>query len=300
MNNAFANKSARIFVNIIFFSVLWFLAASCASLANIPKDLSSLELLPKKAFAYAKLDADSFRDLAINLDKRAAPAITELAKRSQLVYLAFTKNAYSKKPDFFAVAEGNYPARAASMMLKNDKAWKKEGTQFALKNGGIYLAFAGYSRIIFSSQPINPALEAIYSRPDYAVPEYSFYKETLEHTALPIAIYLPEPLSFFTDYVPVLESGVPLKSLLLTADNGAKDFYLAKLDFEFDSARSSRIYAPLCRVFLYAAANMLWPERAATVLDAALWSTDGSHVMAANLPLDVKAVAVFAAQLWQD
>nr|HPG85236.1 hypothetical protein [Spirochaetales bacterium] len=69
--------------------------------------------------------------------------------------------------------------------------------------------------------------------------------------------------------------------------------YVASLAFEFDDERSAVIFAPICRLFLYVAATALWPERSATVLDAARWNASGRVVRADGIPLDAEDLAAF-------
>ena len=100
-------------------------------------------------------------------------------------------------------------------------------------------------------------------------------------------------MALLSGRVPVGDGAVPMVAMVLSASPAGGGNYEASLHFEFETERAAVVFSPLCRVFLYAAAHAMWPERAATVLDEAVWTVKGRTVTAARLPLDAASLASF-------
>jgi len=263
-------------------------AASCATLVRAPASVEAVRLLPSDAAAYARLDAATVEAALSRLPGEARGASAELASRTDAMTIALVYDEARRKTDLLAVAEGRYPAGVVSARLASDKAWRRDGPVLSRIDGTAHLAFADGGRAFVGTTSLSGLLAASVAPRPSPIPD-----RWQEAWAAPVAIYLPEPLSFIGRSLPLSDSAVPMQAMVLSARPRSSGDYLASLAFEFDSPRSALIFAPLCRVFLYAAASYLWPERSATVLDAAAWTTRGSIVTASSLPLDADAIVAF-------
>ena len=99
-------------------------------------------------------------------------------------------------------------------------------------------------------------------------------------------------MAMLSGRIPMGDGAVPIMAMVMTA-RPSTEGYDATLYFEFGTERAALVFSPLCRVFLYAVAHSMWPDRAATVTDRAAWKTDGAIVSAGDIPLDAAAMAAF-------
>ncbi len=250
--------------------------------------MEAVRLLPPGALAYARLDPATVGAVLSSLPGEARAAAGELADRTDAMTAALVYDGARRKTSLLAVAEGRYPAGAITLRLSGDKAWRRDGPVISRADGSVYLAFAEGGRAFAGTAPLDPILAAAASPGSSPIP--ARWRSAWDE---PVVIYLPEPISFIARRLPLGDGAVPMRSLLLWARPAAGGGYEATLAFEFDRDRSATVYGPLCRVFLYAAANYLWPERSATVLDAARWSTEGAVVTVSGLPLDAESIVAF-------
>ena len=265
-----------------------FLAGSCATIAPVTKGLESERLLPADALAYARLDKATLAAAMAMLPGTDAKNAGTLANRPHSMTAAFVRIPGSSKTGLLAVAIGKYPAGAASLGLSSDKTWRREGAVWERKDGSLRLAFADGGRVFLGTVPIDGMLAAASEPNTYPIPD-SWAQDWSE----PIAVYLPDPMTLIRERLPIGDGAIPMLAMMLSARPSSDDAYVARLSFEFETERAATVFAPLCRVFLYAAASALWPERSATVTDSAVWSTNGRVVTASGLPLDASAVAGF-------
>lgn len=271
-----------------------FLVGSCATLAPVPKGVESERLLPGNALAYARLDKETLAATMAMLpgsDEKSAAAI---AKRTDSMTLAFVSipgmsMPGSRQTGFIAVASGRYPAGAASFSLSTDSSWRRDGAVWEQKNGSLRLAFADGGRVFLGTVPLTGILKAASEPHSHPIPS-SWAQEWAE----PIAVYIPDPITLVRERLPIGDGVIPMIAMMLSARPSTDSGYVARLSFEFETERAALVFAPLCRVFLYAAASALWPERSASVTDNAVWVTNGRIVSASGLPLDASALAGFA------
>ena len=264
------------------------LVSSCATVIKAPRETLPEQILPSGALAYARLDKPILTEAlkaASGSDARGAEAIAEL---TDLMTAAIVRLPDSSNLELLAVADGRYPAGAASLKLSSDKAWKRSGPVWERKDGTMKLAFADGGRAFFGTGPIDSLVMAASSPNPSPIPA-----RWAEDWSASVAVYLPNPIAFLSAQIPLGNGEIPLLSMFISARPTASLEYVASMHFEFETERAALIFSPLCRVFLYAAAHALWPERAATVLDNAVWTTSGKIVTASKLPLDAGSLAAF-------
>ncbi len=263
-------------------------AASCATLVSVPVEFEAERLMPSGAVAYARLDKVTLKEallLVAGADYKGVEAISE---RTDSMMAAVVRREGNPSLGLLAVAEGRYPAGAASMGLSTDRAWKRTGPVWERKDGSMRLAFADGGRAFFGTGPID-ALIAAASQPNPSPIPARWTKEW----SVAVAVYLPDPMALLSGRVPVGDGAVPMVAMVLSARPLGDGNYEAAMYFEFETDRAAQVFSPLCRVFLYAAAHALWPDRAATVLDEAAWTIVGKTVTASRLPLDAVSLAAF-------
>lgn len=265
--------------------------ASCATTIEAPPDIEPERLLPPDSIAYARLDgptlaaALSLAPGASQADRRAAAAISE---RTDSLTLAIADS--GGRIGMLGVAEGRYPRGAATLGLSTDKSWKRSGGIWEMKDGSMRLAFVSGGRAFVGTEPLDGLISAAESPNPYPIP--ARWEEEWSNS---VSVYLPEPYAILKDKLPLGDGDIPIVGLLMAAKPAGGGSYLASLRFEFGSTRAATVFSPLCRLFLYAAAHSLWPNRAATVLDAARWTVSGTTVSAEGLPLDAESLGSFAA-----
>lgn len=265
--------------------------SSCASTVKAPPGVEPERLLPPGAVAYARLDGPTLAAVlerapgSTEADKKAAAAI---AARTDALTLAVVRNGSSL--GLVGVAEGSYPRGAAALGLSADRSWKRAGPVWERGDGSLRLAFASDGRAFVGTAPLDQLLAAAKAPNAFPIPERwaAAWSES-------VSVYLPDPAALLSEKVPLGDAEVPLTGMLLSARPAKDGSYEAILAFEFGTTRAATVFSPLCRIFLYAAAHSLWPERAATVLDSARWAVSGTAVTAAGLPLDAASLGAFAA-----
>ena len=258
-------------------AVLGILAsASCATMVRVADAVESERLLPEGAAVYARLDAGSV-DAVLGRLGGSSP----LDGRTDVLTVAVSADG-----SFSAVAEGGFPGAAMNAGLAVDRSWRRHGSVWERTDGLMSVARTSDGRLLVSSDGIDAMLAAAAAPHPHPVPP-----QWIEAWRGSVVVYVTDPLAMMTGRVPFDGSDVPLLSMILSAVPAGGGLYTAELSFAFASARAALVFTPLCRVFLYAAAHWLWPERAATVLDSAVWETDGPVVRASALPLDASSLA---------
>jgi hypothetical protein len=264
------------------------LASSCATLVPTAVYVEAERLLPMNALAYARLDRATFTQALVLVAGEGQKGAAMIAERTDSLTAAIVRPAGSPSMDLLAVAEGRYPAGTASARLASDPAWKRSGPVWEKKDGSMHLAFANDGRAFFGTGPIDGLVAAAKAPNQNPIPA-----RWAAAWSLPVAIYIPKPIALLSGRVPMGDGAVPMLAMLISAKPGPGDTYEATLYFEFESERAALIFSPLCRVFLYAVARTMWPDRSATVLDGAVWTINGSTVTASRLPLDAPSLAAF-------
>ncbi|OHD28004.1 MAG: hypothetical protein A2Y38_03400 [Spirochaetes bacterium GWB1_59_5] len=265
------------------------LLTSCATIVKAPVGIEPERFLPAGALAYARLDqATLSAAMALLLASEAKSAAT-IAARTDSMTAAFVKQPGSSRGGLVAVAEGRYPAGAASFKLASDPSWHRNGQVWERKDGSLNLAFADGGRVFLGTAPLDGLLAAAAAPNPDPIPA-----RWADEWAASIAVFLPNPMALMRSRLPLGDGDVPMVAMMLSARRATGSDYTASLSFEFQSERTAIIFAPLCRLFLYAAATALWPERSATVIDEAVWGTSGNTVTARDIPLDAASIAGFA------
>jgi hypothetical protein len=270
-------------------ALLFSLASSaCATLVRAPVEVEAERLLPQGAVAYARLDSFTLAQALMLVSGNDRKAVEAISGRTDSMTAAVVRQAGTSELGLLAVAEGRYPAGAASISLASDKAWKRSGPVWERKDGSMRLAFTDGDKAFFGTGSID-TLVAAASQPNPNPIPARWAKEW----SAAVAVYLPDPMALLSGRVPIGDGAVPMVAMVLSALPVRSDSYEASMYFEFETERAAVVFSPLCRVFLYAAAHAMWPERAATVLDTAVWTITGKTVTAARLPLDSASLAAF-------
>ena len=265
------------------------LLASCATVVRAPAGIEPERFLPADALVYARLDQPTLVAAMARLPAAEAKSAATIAERTDGMTVAFVKQPGTARGGLVAVAEGRYPAGAASLKLASDPLWRRNGAVWERKDGSLNLAFTDGGRVFLGTAPLDGLIAAAaVPNPDPIPPRWA------DEWSASIAVFMPNPMALMRSRLPLGDSDVPLLAMMLSARPVTGSTYTASLSFEFQSERMATVFSPLCRLFLYAAATALWPERSATVLDEAVWSTAGSTVTARNLPLDADSIAAFA------
>lgn len=263
--------------------------ASCATIVRAPAGVEPERFLPAGALAYARLDQPTLAAAMARLPAAEAKSAATIAARTDSMTAAFVKQPGSSRGGLVAVAEGRYPAGAASFKLASDPSWRKNGQVWERKDGSLNLAFVDGGRVFLGTASLDGLLTAAAAPNPDPIPA-----RWADEWSASIAVFLPNPMALLRSRLPLGDGDVPMAAMMLSARPATGGNYTASLSFEFQSERAAVIFAPLCRLFLYAAATALWPERSATVTDEAAWSTTGATVTARNIPLDATSIAAFA------
>jgi len=277
---------------IVAVAIAAMLVASCATLVGVPPGTDAERLLPAGAAVYARFDRATLAAVLAGLPGSGGKSGTSTAAivdRTDRITAAFVAQPGSRTGGLVAVADGRYPTGAASFKLASDTAWRKSGPVWERKDGSLNLAFADGGRVFLGTAPLDGLLAA--SKAPNPDPIPARWAEAWNSS---IAVYLPDPMALLRSRLPLGDGEVPMLAMMLSARPAPPGDYAATLSFEFQTERAAVVFAPLCRLFLYAAATALWPERSATVTDAAIWSTEGTVVSARGIPLDAASIAAFA------
>lgn len=269
------------------------LITSCASGPRFADGIEPERALPSGALAYARLDRTVLAELlAAYGGSDAAKAAKPMTDRTDSVVAAIMPGSPDRAgglPVLVAVASGRYPSGAAAFKLGSDADWQREGQAWKQKNGELRVSFAGNSTVLLGTRTLDELTAAVIDPGPSPIPD-----RWRTAWSADVALYLPDPLSALAGSLPITPDSIPLRALTLSAtrhDTG----YATVLSFEFEDERAALVYAPLCRLFLYAAANSFWPDRARVILGAASWSSGGTLVSVSGLDLDAAELAAFAA-----
>jgi hypothetical protein len=197
---------------------------------------------------------------------------------------AGTTDGQPDKTGLYAVASGYFPTRSIALKLNLDRHWVREDPGWIHKEEGFRIALTSRGQVILSTTPLEPMLSAGFSRP-HPVPE--FWHPAWHND---LAVYIPEPVSLLGSSLPVDLSGLPLESMMISIRR-IDTQYDVYLGFEFATERTALVFAPLCRLFLFALARGLWPSQASEILASVSWSTQGFMVGASGLRLDASQLA---------
>lgn len=268
-----------------------FLLASCATRMRIPEDLEPELLLPSGAMAYLRVKPANAAELFLPLIEPYGIAETEdLMKRTESMVLAVmpfpvsssgNSSGASDSPAVYAVASGKFPTRSIALKLNSDRNWIREAPGWAHKEEGFRLALSSQGQIILGTRSLEMFQPMGQDRP-HPVPE--IWRIAWDND---LAVYIPEPLAAqgMARSLPFDLSGMPLESMMVSIRRIDSQFDVY-LGFEFDTERTALVFAPLCRLFLYALTRSLWPVQAPEILAPVSWSTQGLTVGAMGLRLD--------------
>lgn len=289
--------------------------ASCATRISVAPSIDPAAGLPRESSVYFRLDRAILREtaeavLSPESLKAARPFLlrTERLTVSVLLPQEGTEQAgdgsggeLPRGADFFGIAEGSYPAGAASFRLRLSRDWRKEGTTLVRRDGTLRIAFAGKNLLVAGTSDLGPLLEGLASPGPNPLPE-----EIRRDWEAPGALWVPRPGDVWERARGEGPLSVPARGLLLTLipyETGGG--YSGSWIFVFDSEREARIYSPICRLFhlAFIRAALGSGTEAASALDRTVWSAEGSRLRASGFPVSVpmvlKAASAFVPQAAQ-
>lgn len=272
----------------------------CATLVQAPPDVEAERLLPAGALAYVRLDkailGAAVADGIAGITKRDAQSARSVIDKTEVLTLALVRAPGSKQDGMIAIAEGSYPEGSASFALATNSAWRRRGALWERKDGTMNLAFVTGGRAIIGTAPIDPVIAAAAHPNPYPIPA-----RWAEAWSAPVAIFVPDPVGLVAAHVPLGDGAIPMLAMVVSArpihggpGNGSYD---TTIQFQFDTDRAALVFSPICRIFLFAAANALWPDSAATTVDDAVWRTKGSVVTVSGMTLLPASIAALAGGL---
>lgn len=271
------------------------LLASCATRMRIPESLDPERLLPAGAMAYVQIKPAKVDQLILPLlEPFGRVQAEDLIKRTDSMVLAIMPFEPSSRgesegisgnpstgPAVYAVASGKFPTRSIAFKLNTDRQWNREEPGWVHKEAGFRLALSSQGQILLGTRSLDTFLPLNLDRP-HPVPD--FWSTAWDND---LAVYIPDPLSTqgMARSLPFDLGGLPLESMLISIRRMDTQFDVY-LGFEFDTERTALVFAPLCRLFLYAMARSLWPTQAPGILAPVTWSTQGVTVGALGLRLE--------------
>jgi len=280
--------------------VALFSLSGCATLVQAPPDVEAERLLPAGALAYVRLDravlGAAMADGIAGIKKGDAQSARSIVDKTEVLTLALVRVPGSKQDSMIAIAEGSYPEGSASFALSTNSAWRRRGALWERKDGTMHLAFMTGGRAIVGTAPIDSVMAAAAQPNVYPIPA-----RWAEAWSAPVAIFVPNPMGLVAAHVPLGDGAIPMLAMVVSArpiHGGPRDgSYDTTMQFQFDTDRAALVFSPICRIFLFAAANTLWPDSAATTVDDAVWHTNGPVVTASGITLLPASIAALAGGL---
>lgn len=268
-----------------------FLLASCATRLPYPQGVDAAALLPAGAVAYARLDGVLLEEAARNLlspgDLRSARTLLRKTDQVTLAVLspgpsAAEESASALRQDsqvsLYGIAEGSYPAGAASFRLRLSPEWKREGRVLVNRGAGLRIAFAGRGLLAASNQDLDPLLARFAAPGPHPVP--ADLRALWETDG---ALWIVRPAALLAALGPEAPS-LPARSVLLSLTAEA-DGYAGLWIFDFENERSARVFGPLCRLVHLAWIRTVYGADAQTAnaeLDRTVWSAAGGRISASG------------------
>ncbi len=281
-------------------------AFSCASRMYPPPGIAAETLLPPDAIAYAKFDAAFIKDalpffLPEGKDGKALQKSAQsFLDKTSTLYLSLGKPvSRNEKNQLFAMARGTYPPSGVSLALALNKSWVKRGKEWVYKPGSLFLTGIDGNTLLLGTAPLNkfsavvnaamyPSVKTAAVSTQSQNPIPAAWREAWDS---PFALYISEPVRNLGASMPIDDVNLPLLSMIVSGSGPRERGYALYMSFEFDSAPAALMFSPLCRLVLYGAAHRLWPEKAATVLDDALWRIDSRFVSVSGFYLEPSDIA---------
>lgn len=278
---------------------------SCATRIRYRKPLDPVLVLAPGSAVYLKADAELLDAAAtVLLSPEDAASLADMIRRTaRVTAAAFPDPADPSKLSIEAIAEGKYPAGAASAALSADRRWKREGKAFTNRESGFRVAFADGRVAIAAAGPID-GLSARLAEPG-PDPLPTRLRAAWDADA---AIFVPAAGAFVAESLTVDDAGnaasdpsadadeepvvIPLESFLVSAVK-RDGTYVCDFFFSFSGDRAARIYAPPCKLALYGLVKPVAPD----ALSGVIFLYDGPDLRAAGVPLTPGELAQVAASL---
>ncbi|HET7838664.1 MAG TPA: hypothetical protein VFL04_02805 [Rectinemataceae bacterium] len=297
------------------------LLLGCAAPLVVEREIDPLAILGPGALVYARLDGVAARSLApAMLPPDQGKALAPLLKRTESMAFAIGARdsagpaadkakpggAEAVRPDgdpkggalpaLDAVFLGDYPFRAASLVLGSQPGWRREGQAFANAATGIRAAVPGPAVMLASTGDYDDLLARVKTPPGSPIPRRL---EALSSKEL--MVWVPEPFKRLAALFVGESMGIPARGLLVSATRkpgapGAEAVYVVTVAFAMTDANSARIFRPAFRLAWYLIARTLLTEEA----DAALalhFSLDGELYWATGLELHASTLAASLGRL---
>lgn len=266
-----------------------FSLASCATRAPIREGTDVAGALPREAAAYIRAGNGLLTEAAGVLldpgDLKGARAVLDRTDRvTACLILGAAGQGTAPDMAVYGIAEGSYPAGAATFRMRLSRAWRKEGRELVSRGGGVRMAFAGRNLLVAGNRDLEPLLERLGEPRVGLVPG-----ELRPLWEAEGAILLARPDALLARWMGPDAPSIPAQGILLslTRPEGSEPTgaYEGTEVFLFPDERSARVFGPLCRLAHLAFVRAVYgpdSDGAEGALQATRWETRGDRVLASG------------------
>ncbi len=271
--------------------------ASCATRIPVSEPADPAASLPGEASVYIRADRPLLEEAAGTLLAPAdLQAVRPFLARTDRVAAALVLPPVASAEggaaapggaELYGIAEGGYPAGAASFRLRLSREWRKEGRTLLRRDGRLRLAFAGRHLLAAATADLEPLLDRLAVPGPHPVPgDLRSYWEAAG------TLWIPRPGETAGSILGAGAPRIPARGLLLSLSPGEGGIgHSGTWIFAFESERDARVYAPICRLAHLAFLRAVYGTgtEAADALDRTAWTSEGALIKASGFPVDLSS-----------
>lgn len=282
--------------------------SSCATRISVSEPADPAASLPREASVYLLADRPVLEEAAGALlapaDFKAVRPFLSRTDRVTAALILPPPDAETKGPGstgmetgqgapsrtgLYGIAEGSYPAGAASFRLRLSREWRKEGRALVRRDGKLRVAFAGRQLLAAATSDLEPLLDRLAAPGPHPVPG-----DLRPYWEAPGALWLPRPGETAETVLGAGAPRIPARGLLLTlSPGGTGGGYTGTWIFVFDTERDARVYAPICRLahlaFIRAVHGPGGEAAVSAALERTVWTAQGAVLRASGFPVDLSS-----------
>ena len=282
--------------------------SSCATRIPVAPPADPTAALPGESSVYLRADRKMLLEAASALLspadlKTARPFLARTARLTASIIFptdrtvqSGTGAGVSGDTHLFGIAEGSYPAGAASLRLRLSRDWRREERTLVRRDGKLRIAFSGKSFLVAGTSGLDPLLDRLAFPGSNPLPE-----EVRRDWEASVALWAPRPGELSERFWSDQPFEVPARGLLLTLNpSTAESGYSGAWIFVFDSERDARVYAPICRLVHLAFIRAVYQSGAGATaaLDRTAWTIEGNLIRASGFPVSApEALKALASKL---